>query len=212
MDNKSRFSHKAYWQLLVDYPTPLKNQVVILGFFSILSIALKLINPQIVRNFLDSAEQTAPLEKLTTSAGIFMGIALLTQVIQVFITYLGENIAWLATNTLRADLALHCLRLDMSFHKRYKAGELIERVDGDVTQLANFFSQLVIQIGGNLLLIFGVMAILWWQDWRIGLSITLTMAHQDHTPADPVPEPATIFILASGLVVLLPFRKKQLRA
>ena len=176
MDNKTRFSLKAYWQLLVDYLTPLKKQVVILGSFSILSIALKLINPQIVRNFLDSAEQTAPLEKLTTSAGIFMGIALLTQVIQVFITYLGENIAWLATNTLRADLALHCLRLDMSFHKRYKAGELIERVDGDVTQLANFFSQLVIQIGGNLLLIFGVMAILWWQDWRIGLSITLTMA------------------------------------
>jgi len=176
LEEQPKFSLIGYWQLLVDYLTPLKGQVAFLALGSIINIALRLINPQIVRYFLDSAEQAAPLERLTTAAGLFMGVALLNQVIQVFVTYLGENIAWQTTNALRADLALHCLKLDMSFHKRYKSGELIERVDGDVTQLANFFSQLVIQLGSNLLLIIGVLAILWFQDWRIGLSITVAMA------------------------------------
>ena len=175
-EQKAQLSLKRYWHLLTEYLAPHKGLVIVLAVVSILNIALKLVNPQIVRFFLDSAEQSAPLEKLTGAAALFMGIALLNQVIQVVVTYLGENIAWMATNALRADLALHCLKLDMSFHKRYKSGELIERLDGDVTQLANFFSQLVIQIGSNLLLILGVLTLLWVQDWRIGLFITLAIA------------------------------------
>jgi len=175
LEKKAKIALKQYWQLLVNYLTPHKGQVSLLAIASILNIAFKLINPQIVKYFLDSAEQAAPLEKLITAAVIFMGISLLSQVIQVVVTYLGENIAWLATNTLRADLALHCLKLDMSFHKKYKPGELIERLDGDVTQLANFFSQLVIQLTSNLLLIIGVLVILWVQEWSIGLSITLAV-------------------------------------
>jgi ATP-binding cassette subfamily B protein len=32
------------------------------------------------------------------------------------VTYLGENVAWTATNALRAELAEHALNLDMKFH------------------------------------------------------------------------------------------------
>jgi ATP-binding cassette subfamily B protein len=102
-----------------------------------------------------------------------MSIAIVRQVMQIAVTYVGQNVAWTATNWLRADLALHCLKLDMSFHKKYKPGELIERVDGDVNQLANFFSQLVVQLGANLLLVVGVLVLLCWEDWRIGLSIAV---------------------------------------
>ena len=46
---------------------------------------------------------------------------------------------------LRADLAEHCLYLDMSFHNARTPGEMIERVDGDVNVLANFFSLLALR-------------------------------------------------------------------
>ncbi len=65
------------------------------------------------------------------------------------VTYLGENVAWTATNALRAELAWHCLNLDMSFHNDHTPGEMIERIDGDVTELANFFSQFVVTLIGN---------------------------------------------------------------
>mgnify|MGYP001825584171 FL=1 len=90
-----------------------------------------------------------------------------------FLTYLGELVARTSPNSLRADLALHCLKLDMSFHKQYRPGELIERVDGDVNQLANFFSQLFIRLTGNLLLVIGVIVLLSMIDWRLGLSVAI---------------------------------------
>ena len=162
---------KQYASLLVDYLRPQKGLAALLATLLLSSIGLQLVNPQIVRYFLDTAETGNGLDRLFGAAALFMGVALVRQVLQIAATYVGENVAWAATNLLRADLALHCLKLDMSFHKRYKPGELIERVDGDVNQLANFFSQLVLQLFGNLLLVVGVIALLAWQDWRIGLSI-----------------------------------------
>ena len=162
---------RQYASLLVDYLRPQKGSAILLAVLLLGGIGLQLVNPQIVRYFLDAAETADGLDRLLGAAVLFMGVALVRQAVRVAATYVGENVAWTATNLLRADLALHCLRLDMSFHKQYKPGELIERVDGDVNQLANFFSQLVLQLFGNLLLVVGVVVLLAWQDWRIGLSI-----------------------------------------
>ena len=62
---------------------------------------------------------------------------------------------WTATNTLRADLAKHVLRLDMAFHNNTVPGQLIERIDGDVTLLSTFFSEFVIKVLGSLILLLG---------------------------------------------------------
>jgi ATP-binding cassette subfamily B protein len=171
-EKKQKGSLARYWDRLIEYLRYQRGRVILLAILSLSAIAIKLINPQIVSYFLDAAESGTSFENLITAGGIFMGLAILGQVLQILVTYLGENVAWTATNMLRADLALHCLKLDMSFHKKYKPGELIERVDGDINQLTNFFSQMVIRLGSNLLLIIGVLVLLWVQNWAIGLSIT----------------------------------------
>jgi ABC-type multidrug transport system fused ATPase/permease subunit len=81
-------------------------------------------------------------------------------------------VGWTATNALRADFALHLLRLDMSFHNTRTPGELIERVDGDVTALANLLSALSIRVLSHLLLTAGVLIALYLVDWRVGLGLT----------------------------------------
>ncbi len=178
-------SIRPYWQLLSTYLRPQRGRVLALAAFVVLGIGLQLVNPQIVAYFIDTASNNtavpgtsayaAGLQKLFGAAAIFISIALVRQVVNITAVYLGENVAWTATNALRADLALHCLRLDMAFHKRHKPGELIERVDGDVNQLANFFSQLIIQMTSNLLLLGGVMVLLFLADWRVGASITAVL-------------------------------------
>ena len=100
-------------------------------------------------------------------------MALVQQLLTVAATYMSENVGWTATNALRADLLAHCLGLDMAFHKAHTPGELIERMDGDVTALANFFSQFVILVLGNVLLLIGVLALLFREDWRVGAALTL---------------------------------------
>ena len=137
------------------------------------SIALQLINPQILRAFIDAISSPGTRQPLTGIALLFIGLALGQQALSVAATYVSERVAWTATNALRSDLTVHCLRLDLSFHKARTPGELIERIDGDVTSMANFFSQFVIQIIGSLLLLIGVLAVLWFTDWRVGLSLSV---------------------------------------
>jgi ABC-type multidrug transport system fused ATPase/permease subunit len=130
---------------------------------------LQLLNPQILRRFIDAAVAGAPTSQLVAAALAFLAIALVQQGISVASAYVGEDVGWTATNGLRRDLALHCLRLDMAFHNRRTPGEMIERIDGDVTALATFFSQIVLRVLGSALLLVGAVAMLFREDWRVGL-------------------------------------------
>ena len=64
----------------------------------------------------------------------------------------------------------------MSFHNEHTPGEMIERIDGDANQLGGFFSTFVIQILGNAVLLVGILALLFREDWRAGLALTLFAA------------------------------------
>ena len=123
--------------------------------------------------FIDTARSEAELRQVTYLGLLFLGVAVTNQVLAILVRYVSEKLAWTATNQLREDLAMHCLRLDMSFHNKRTPGEMIERVDGDLGHLANFFSQFTIRIIGSLLMLIGVLAVLYLRiDWRVGLAMT----------------------------------------
>ena len=119
------------------------------------SITLQLINPQLVRTVVDTAQGGAPTARLVLIAVLFILFGLGQAAFNVAASYVGETVSWTATNALRSDLALHVLQLDMAFHNSHTPGELIERVDGDVSQLASFFSQLTLRVIASGLLILG---------------------------------------------------------
>ena len=164
---------RQYWNLLVDYLRPYRPRVVLLAVLLFTGIAFQLINPQIIRSFIDQAIEGAERPVLVRLALVFAVLAVGHQALSVFSTYLAENIGWSATNELRGDLAEHCLRLDMGFHKTRTPGEMIERIDGDVTALSNFFGQFVIHVVGNLVLLIGILLLLFRENLLVGLGVSL---------------------------------------
>ncbi len=165
-------SLRRYWDLLAQYLTPLRGKVIVLAALIFTNIGLQLVNPQIIRYFIDTASATTETGPLYLAAATFLIASLLLQFIGVAATYVSEDIGWLTTNQLRADLARHCLKLDMSFHNDHTPGEMIERIDSDVADIAIFFSQFVIQILGNLLLLVGILIALIFVDGRLSLVLT----------------------------------------
>ena len=166
-------SLKQHATVLGVYLRPEWRKVTLLAVLLLSSIGLQLLNPQFLRRFIDDAKEGASAERMATTALIFFGIAVVKQGLSVAASYLGEDVGWTATNRLRADLASHCLRLDMPFHNNRTPGEMIERIDGDVTALANFFSQMVIRVFGSFLLLIGAIVLLYREDWRVGVALTL---------------------------------------
>ena len=165
-------SLKRYTGLLFRYLKPQWRRALLMFVLLLASISLQLLNPQILRYFIDTALAGGVPTSLMLAGLLFTSIALTNQAVSVFATYLSENVAWTATNGLRNDLVAHCLTLDMAFHKAHTSGELIERIDGDVNALSNFFSQFVVHLLSNVLLIIGVLVLLFREDWRVGLGLT----------------------------------------
>lgn len=163
----------SYWRLLGKYLAPQRRHVAAMAVALLAVIGLDLSGPQIVRSFIDRALNGASADALSALAALYIGIMVSRQAVAVAATWYGENVGWSATNALRADLALHCLKADLSFHNARTPGELVERIDGDVTALAAFFSQLTIKVVGNLALLAAVLVALFTEDWRLGVALTL---------------------------------------
>ena len=159
---------REYWALLGTYLRPQWKRATIMLGLLLTAIGLQLFVPQIVRAFIDGATAGTPVGELTRLAVIFLALALIKEIASATTTYVGQDVRWRATNALRRDLALHCLRLDMRFHNLKTPGEMIERVDSDVDELSNFFSHFVVEILGNAVLLIGVLVLLFLEDWRVG--------------------------------------------
>jgi ABC-type multidrug transport system fused ATPase/permease subunit len=169
----SRMAPRDTWSLLATYLKPQRPRVLLLTLLVLASIGLQLASPLILRRFIDGALDGTALRTLLVIAAIYITAAIAIQLIRLAETWAAEYVGWTATNEMRADLAQHVLSLDMTFHNQHSPGTLIERVDGDVFLLGNFFSRFVIQVLGNGLLAIGVIVLLTRIDWQIGLVVAL---------------------------------------
>jgi ATP-binding cassette, subfamily B, bacterial len=161
-----------YWRLLAHYLRPQWPRMSLLAVILCGAIGMQVVTPLVASRFIDQATSGAALRDLIYLALLTVALALAGQIMAVAETYVAENVSWAATNALRADLVAHLLRLDAPFHTAHTPGELIERVDGDVTTLARFFSRFVVYVLGNGLLVVGVLGLLFHVDWRIGLGMS----------------------------------------
>ncbi|HLG62941.1 MAG TPA: ABC transporter ATP-binding protein [Ktedonosporobacter sp.] len=164
---------RRYFVLLAAYLRPQWWRSLLLAALLIGNTGLQLLNPQLLKMFIDTALARGVSLMLLVVALLYFGIALLKQFVSIADTYLGEHVAWTATNRLRGDLVAHCLSLDLSFHKAHTPGELIERIDGDIDTLSNFFSRLLIQLVGSGLLLLGIVAIFFQISWIAGVGVSL---------------------------------------
>lgn len=167
---------RRYSDLLKTYLGRYRVQAAMVAIALLANLCLKLVNPQLAKRFVDALVDGRPASELIRWAALFVGLAIGQQISGSAAAILGTNVGWLASNALRLDLARHCLHLDLSFHKARTPGEMIERIDGDMTSLSEFFRQFVVSILGNVLLVTGLVIMMWRVDWRVGVVVMLFAA------------------------------------
>jgi ABC-type multidrug transport system fused ATPase/permease subunit len=188
-----------YAALLSRYLRPQAARVVVLGGILLVGTGLQLAVPFLMRAFIDDARGGAPLAALCTLAWFYIAGCILDQTCNAAGAYLGADIGWIATNTLRADLARHCLSLDMPFFHTTTPGEMIERLEGDVNSINNFFGSFLVTVAKKLLVLVGVLVALFVIDWRLGLAFTLFSA-------------VSLLVLVRSRSVAVPIMKQEREA
>lgn len=157
---------------LSGYLSPQAARLALMGSLLVAGVLLQLFIPQLLRDFIDAAMAGSAVGTLRDMAFVFLGAAIGRQLLGATATYAGADVGWRITNSMRSDLARHVFGLDMDFHKSTTPGNLIERIDGDITALGNFFSQFSVRVFGGVLLLIGILILLWTVHPWIGLGLT----------------------------------------
>jgi ABC-type multidrug transport system fused ATPase/permease subunit len=163
----------SYRATLSTYLRPHRGRVVVLMLLLLGSIGLQLVIPLILRDFIDSAMAGSAVASLTTAGIAYLIAGILNQLLDAGASYLGTDIGWSATNRLREELTSHLFSLDMKFHNDTTPGEMIERVDGDVTAISEFISRFLVRLIAAGVLLTGVVIVCWFESRAMGLTITL---------------------------------------
>ncbi len=162
----------SYRQTLATYLAPQRGKVGILTAVLLATTALELAIPLVLQRFIDGALSGEARSVLIAAGVAYLVAGVCKQLFLGVTTYLGADVGWTATNRLREDLAEHLLDLDMGFHTDNTPGEMIERIDGDVTALAEFLSRFIVRLLGAGLLLVGVIAVAWSQSALMGVAYT----------------------------------------
>ena len=137
------------------------------------SSALLLAGPLVIRRIVDRATTGASTGDLQRLALLFLAIVVVGQIVEIIVVRSATVGAWRTTNQLRLDMTSHVLGLDHEFHRRHTPGELIQRVDGDVTSVSELLGRVVPKALGAALLIGGMVVVVAVIDWRIGLGMAV---------------------------------------
>ncbi|MGH8948651.1 MAG: ABC transporter transmembrane domain-containing protein, partial [Acidimicrobiia bacterium] len=163
----------SYRATLSTYLRPHRGRVVVLMLLLLGSIGLQLVIPLILRDFIDSAMAGSAVAGLTTAGIAYLVAGILNQLLDAGASFLGTDIGWSATNRLREELTSHLFSLDMGFHNDTTPGEMIERVDGDVTAISEFISRFLVRLIAAGVLLTGVVIVCWFESPTMGLTITV---------------------------------------
>lgn len=165
-----------HWRLLGDLLRPYRGRVAGLGVLLTVASALPLAVPQLLAAFIDAAVAGAPTSRLVVIAAAVAALGLVAQGLAVGAGWAATRLAWTVTNRLRERAAAHALGLDLGFHGRTTPGAMIERVDGDVTAIAEFFSEFAVKLVGGALTLVGVVVLVAVEDVRLGAGFLAVVA------------------------------------
>ncbi|MEU5085244.1 ABC transporter ATP-binding protein [Streptomyces sp. NPDC021356] len=155
--------------LLIRYLRGERPAVALLAVLVPLGIALQLAAPYLLRRFVDDTLSQRPSAALLGVALWYLAAALGLLAATITTDAVASRLAWRGTNRLRADLVDHSLRRCARFYQSHPPGELVDRIDGDVTRLAAVMSALLLEVAAQALLAVGILAALFLLDWRLAL-------------------------------------------
>ncbi len=157
------------WRALAALLRPDASRWAGLGALVAAGSGLILTGPLIVRRIVDRAAIGTTAGQLTRLAVLFLIVAVATQLINMAVAWMATVTAWHTTNGIRIRLARHVLGLSHGFHRQHTPGELIQRVDGDVTSVSDFMGRVIPRAAGALFTMVGMIGVLIVVDWRLAI-------------------------------------------
>jgi ATP-binding cassette subfamily B protein len=117
------------------------------------------------------ADAAADFHGLTLLAAVYLAVLAFGFAARWAQSYLMQSVGQHVMADLRAQMIGHLQRLSMSFFARTPVGRLVTRVTNDVDALNELITSGAVAIFGDIFTMVGIMAIMFWMDWRLALAV-----------------------------------------
>ncbi len=165
------FDFKAFKRIL-EYLRPYKTVAWITIISSIMLAALAPAMPKLIQYTLDTANKLGQAEGfpfLLKMGALLFAILLVRSTIQFLNTYFTSLLGQDIIKDMRIKLYKHILDLKLQFFDRIPVGTLVTRVSSDIETISDVFSDGLIIILNQTLIVIVIIVAMIWQDWKMAL-------------------------------------------
>lgn len=173
MPEKGNVSRKVFKRLL-KYARPYRLQLILAFIFTLGITAVALSRPRIismmVQKYIDESQDASMLLFWTI---VVIVLLLIEAMFQFFSAYFANLLAQNVINDLRKKLFSHLISFRMKYFDKSPIGSLVTRVVSDIEAISEVFSQGLIQILGDLVLLSGIVVMMLVINWQLALVVII---------------------------------------
>src|SRR5471030_397868 len=166
------------WKLLgrvMHYVKPYNKVFIISMFLTIFLAASALVQPILMQKALDDYILKDNYNGLILISALMIGMLSIQTVAQYYQTYMTNSLGQSVIRDLRIDIFNHITSLRLKYFDRTPIGVLITRTVSDLETIADIFSEGLISIMGDMLLVVTVIGYMLWLDWKLALVTLIPM-------------------------------------
>ncbi|ESY69131.1 MULTISPECIES: ABC transporter ATP-binding protein [Mesorhizobium] len=163
---------RRIWSFVRPYRGRIFISVAAVLVFTLTQLAI----PLVIRYAIDHGMAAGKLDRsvMISATGVFAVIILInyaaSHVQESVVGKVAENVL----SDLRRAMFSHLQRVSLSFMDKTEVGRLMSRLQGDVNSMQEFLETSVMSVG-DIVLLFGIVCVLLWLDFRLGLLTLSTM-------------------------------------
>ncbi|MER9137656.1 ABC transporter ATP-binding protein/permease [Mesorhizobium sp. M0830] len=163
---------RRIWSFVRPYQSRIFISVAAVLVFTLTQLAI----PLVIRYAIDHGMTAGRLDQSVMIAAT--GAFTLVIVINYAASYVQESVVGKVAENVLSDLRRamfsHLQRVSLSFMDKTEVGRLMSRLQGDVNSMQEFLETSVMSVG-DIVLLFGIVSVLLWLDFRLGLLTLSTM-------------------------------------
>jgi ATP-binding cassette subfamily B protein len=166
------------WNLLgrvMHYVKPYRRTFIIAAFLTIFLAGGAIIQPILMQLTLDKYILGNNYNGLVLMVGLMIAQLAVQTIVQYYQTYSTNSLGQSVIRDLRKDVFNHIMSLRLKYFDRTPIGMLITRTVSDLETIADIFSEGLISIVGDLLLVLAIIILMMVSDWKLALITLIPM-------------------------------------
>ena len=151
------------------FAVPYKGSFYLSMVLTVVLAVLSPLRPYLIQVTVDKYIANQWMRMLVIITIVQIGILLLETLVRFFFAYLTNWLGQSVVKDLRVTVYKKIVRLNLSFFDRTPIGTLTTRTINDIEAINDVFSEGIISIVADLLMIVAILVVMFFEDWRLTL-------------------------------------------